>query len=338
MPVNSTEKWNKLCDYFELFYNKAEESIQSLWESIFAELFSYSRLDDEIETHRKIQLGSTERLIPDIIIKEKDKDLFIVELKREDLSIDESRKGQLFSYLKQTHNDIGILVADKIFLVNYDYNLSDDEQTGCLIEFTKDNPLGIKFIETFEKGSFSKDRARDFITECINKDKTVRSIEDQLTPELIRTILKDFFLKDCYESDINFVLNKYDFKIEEKGKSYIPMSSIKNLVTQPAKKYPTLPVEVSDYDRLVRDIKSVGKETFIKYFEYYKNPEITTGDIKELFRKYENFSPNSMASKASTGKGIVRRGMAKEALKIISEANISHELREQAKKYLSELD
>ena len=96
-------------------------------------------------------------------------------------------------------------------------------------------------------------------------------------------------------------------------------------------------VQKTDEQKLIRDINSVGKETFIKYFEYYNNPDYETGDIRALFEKYENFTRNSMASKASTGKVIIKRGFARRALEIISEANINPSLREKAKEYLNNL-
>lgn len=43
----------------------------------FAEIFGYSSRENEIDTHRTVQIGSTEIIIPDIIIKNSESDLFI---------------------------------------------------------------------------------------------------------------------------------------------------------------------------------------------------------------------------------------------------------------------
>lgn len=89
---------------------------------------------------------------------------------------------------------------------------------------------------------------------------------------------------------------------------------------------------------MLRDIRSVGMETFVKYFEYYNNPRYESGDIKSLFEKYEKFKETSMASKASTGKGIIKRGLAKEALEIIMNArNIDDSLKLKAKEHYERL-
>ena len=310
------EKWNKLCDYFERYKYEPEEKIQKVWETLFSEIFGYSFLDNEIESHRKIQLGSTERLIPDIIIKNNEIDLFMVELKREDLPVDEARKKQLYSYLKQEHNDLGILVCNQICLIKYDYSISDENQVCCYIDFKKDNPLGIKFIEIFEKRNFTKEKAMSFILES---NKTTEKIENET---LIKQILDDYSISISRKEKKNVTLSAMAVKHEiETSKNHFSVKTYK-----------------SDKEKLLRDIRSVGMETFIKYFEYYNNSEYETSDIKSLFRKYENFSENSMASKASTGKGIIKRGYARDALEIIMNAtNIDDSLRAKAKEYYEQI-
>lgn len=337
--MDATEKWNKLCDYFERYKYDAEEKIQKVWETLFSEIFGYSFLDNEIESHRKIQLGSVERLIPDIIIKNNESDLFMVELKREDLSVDESKKKQLYSYLKQEHNDLGILVCNQICLIKYDYSISDDEQICCTIDFKKNNPLGVKFIEIFEKRNFNKEKAMEFILEVNRETSKIEKIKQKLTTELLRKLIVDYFSKEEKEELVIQLLEDYNISISRKEKKIISASPIVNKQTFsiPNTSYSRNTVK-TDSEKLLRDLRSVGMETFVKYFEYYNNPQYETSDIKALFRQHENFNENSMASKASTGKGIIRRGFAKEALEIIINArNIDFSLREKAKEYYEQL-
>lgn len=211
--MTANEKWNRICDYHEKFITESEEKIQNLWERLFAEIFGYSLLEDEIDSHRKIQLGSTERLIPDIIIKNNESDLFMVELKRGDLKVTEQYKMQLYSYLKQIHNDLGILICNQICVIDYDYNISDEEQVCCTIDFVKDNPIGIKFVETFDKCNFNKDNAKLFVKECICSASIFQNIKQQLSSEFIKDLIIDHFAKEFSEKDVRFVLDKYDFSI-----------------------------------------------------------------------------------------------------------------------------
>lgn len=330
------EKWNKICDYFEKFKNESEDRIQILWEKLFSEVFGYSSLDNEIDSHRSIKLGATERLIPDIIIKNEDKDLFMVELKREVLNVDETRRKQLYSYLKQDHNDLGILICNQICIIDYNYNISDDAQKFCLIDFVKNNPQGIKFIEVFQKENFSKEKAVNFINECIGISSKLVEIRKQLNSELIINLLREYLQKKFSNSEIETVLKEYEIKISKKQQNFLSLCKAENL--NELKNKESLVCEKTDYEKLMRDIRSVGMETFVKYFQYYNNPNYETSDIKRLFRQYENFNENSMASKASTGKGIVRRGNAKAALEIIVKAhNIDFSIREKAQEFLKNL-
>ena len=339
LKMEPKEKWNKLCDYFERYKYEPEEKIQKVWETLFSEIFGYSFLDNEIESHRKIQLGSTERLIPDIIIKNNEIDLFMVELKREDLPVDEARKKQLYSYLKQEHNDLGILVCNQICLIKYDYSISDENQVCCYIDFKKDNPLGIKFIEIFEKGNFTKEKAMSFILESNKTTEKIESIKQQLTVDLLRKLIIEYFSKIENETLIKQILDDYSISISRKEKKNVTLSAmaVKHEI-ETSKNHFSVKTYKSDKEKLLRDIRSVGMETFIKYFEYYNNSEYETSDIKSLFRKYENFSENSMASKASTGKGIIKRGYARDALEIIMNAtNIDDSLRAKAKEYYEQI-
>lgn len=337
--MDSIEKWNKLCDYFERYRFDTEEKIQKVWETLFSEIFGYSSLDNEIESHRKIQLGATERLIPDIIIKNGETDLFMIELKREDLPVDDAKKKQLYSYLKQEHNDLGILICNKICLIKYDYSISDDNQICCYIDFKKNNPLGIKFIEIFEKTNFNKEKAMEFIIDSNKSTARIEKIKQELTSDFLKKLIIEYFSKEADEASLKQLLDNYTINISPKEKKIIPVFLInhKDTILNPNVSYSHYTAK-TDSEKLLRDIRSVGMETFIKYFEYYNNPQYETADIKSLFRQYENFSENSMASKASTGKGIIKRGLAKEALEIIVNArNIDYSLRLQAQEYLKQL-
>lgn len=116
--MTSKEIWNYLVDHYNGNFWTNEEIIQRDWESFFAdaELFRYSKIKGEVDSHRTLQIGSYERVIPDIILKKGGNDLFVVELKKYSLHFSKEREAQLFSYLKLLHISIGVLVCDKIYI------------------------------------------------------------------------------------------------------------------------------------------------------------------------------------------------------------------------------
>ena len=61
-------RWNRFCEIFQKNHNEREDKVQKVFEQIFAVLFGYDPFDGEIDSHRTLHIGSTDRVIPDIII------------------------------------------------------------------------------------------------------------------------------------------------------------------------------------------------------------------------------------------------------------------------------
>ena len=323
--MKTAELWNKIVSQYNKIRNSKEEVVQASWELLFSTLFNYS--DSEIDSQRPVQMGSTPKY-PDIIIKNQNGDLFVVELKQHTL-----HKGheQLISYLNQLKVNIGILVCDKLYIYDFDYTAKENAYSVLEIPFTQDNPNGSRFVELFSKDNFDKQKIKDFIKESNQKKNSETEIKNELSVNLITELLKSHFSEKYPAVDVEKILADYNISISKK-------CVVQPLTHFQAVQKTTNVANRTNEEKLIKDIRSVGMETFVKYFEYYNNPNYETRDIRALFEKYENFSINSMASKASTGKGIIKRGFAKDALTIITNANnISSELRAMASKYLEQL-
>ena len=146
------EKWNKIVEIVNRNKGSQEQMVQLAWESIFSELFGYSRLDGDIDSQRPVKMGVSTKY-PDIIIKNGNEDLFIVELKRPILHEGQS---QLFSYLNQLRMDLGLLICDKLYVYNYDCLSKEGDYSFIEIPFTNDNPNGIKLLDLLCKENFDK--------------------------------------------------------------------------------------------------------------------------------------------------------------------------------------
>ncbi|NLD36910.1 MAG: type I restriction enzyme HsdR N-terminal domain-containing protein [Desulfatiglans sp.] len=213
--MTSNEKWNLLCDYYVKNYNSPEQKIQSIWESIFSELFGYSRLENEIDRQRNIQIGSTERVITDIIIRNHETDLFIIELKQGCMFINNSMIKQLFSYLKQLNNDLGILICNKIHIFDYNYHKNDEEQNKIEIEFLPDNPDGIKFVELFSKHNFNKESIKKFIQQKKEKFENIQVIKKELLKDLIWDLLAKHFLSRYTKEEFDEATKSFNINISQ---------------------------------------------------------------------------------------------------------------------------
>lgn len=212
--MNSREKWNRIVDFHKKYFRSPESTIQSVWENVFVEILGYSRLEGEVERHRSIYLGSTERVIPDVIVKNNDNDLFVVELKQHNLPFSPAMEGQLFSYLKQLRDNIGVLVCDKLYLYNYEYAKKDNEQLKIEIPFTEDNTDGIKFVEIFSKGCFTPKKVKDFVLEKNRFMINVKTISQELTLPLIMELITQKFAVKYSSEEIQTALNSIEISLK----------------------------------------------------------------------------------------------------------------------------
>ena len=215
LKMDIIEKWNFLIEYYNKNQTAHEKIIQQDWENLFAEIFGYSKLLKEVDAHRTMQIGATSRVIPDIIIRstQENRDLFVVELKQHTIL---AGYEQLFSYLKLLKVDIGILICNKLYIYDYDTGKDDDNQSVLEIEFTKDNPDGIKFVELFSKGSFDKENIKQFIRERKVTKNNIQLIQDKIDQTLIYNLLKEHFTTHFSVEEFNEAVKDMKILIEKK--------------------------------------------------------------------------------------------------------------------------
>lgn len=227
------KKWNDIVKFYNKNKFSSEEQIQQMWELIFSECFEYSRLNGEIDRHRSLQIGSMERVIPDIILKKDNRDLFIVELKKHNYSFKVEFEKQLFSYLKQIRCDIGVLICDKIYIYYFDYQKNDEEQLKCCIDFEEDNEDGFRLLKLFSKNTFNKKEIKGFIEEKNQSENIKKEIQKELTEEFVKEIVKDFFYKIYGKQETDNALSDYNFFVETKTESRVsenfPINSLINI-------------------------------------------------------------------------------------------------------------
>ncbi len=236
------QKWNQLVDLHTKNLLAQESIVQNLWEIAFVELFGYSRLNGELDSHRTLRIGSTERVIPDIIIKENEKDIFIVELKQHNKYFDGGMERQLFSYLKQLKMNMGILICNKIYVYDYDHNKNDNEQSKLEIAFEKDNPDGIRFMELFSKGNFKNTSVSEIIQEKTETEKHLKEIETKITNDYVLLLIKNDLLKIYKDTEVENIIKNLKVSVMKKHvaayqnpikQSYTPTQAYNTIDTAP---------------------------------------------------------------------------------------------------------
>lgn len=240
------EKWNLLISHVQRKSFAKETEVQQLWENIFADadLFGYSRFNGEIDSQRTIHIGSYDRTVPDIIIRESinKRDLFVVELKQYSSIFDIKYKEQLFSYMRLLRLNIGVLICNKIYVFVLDH---DDNEKSMEITFTKDNPDGCKFVELFSKMNYSENSVRKFIEKNKELKSHVQEIQANLQPHSVIDIIKSHLSSNYSEEEIEIALKNIQIIISFNAQMQATPKSLSPIETQlsPSRTY----VSTSDY-------------------------------------------------------------------------------------------
>lgn len=95
----------------------------------------------------------------------------------------------------------------------------------------------------------------------------------------------------------------------------------------------------NDSEWVETTLQSIGKSVFVEYLypELKKYMDITESELSVKYEEYASFSDNARKSRLSSAKSIFRRGVEKEALRIISSSgNLSLEVKSKAEELLDE--
>ena len=216
--MDAKEAWNYLVSEYEKNFSAQEDKIQTLWESYLANpfLFGYSDSDD-IDSKRSLHIGSTDREIPDIILRSNHNDICIIELKRYSLSKHSNYEKQLLNYMTHTdlHLSIGVLVCKTLNIYHFDHAKN---ATECLeIPFEKDSKNGETFISLISKSNFSEDKITNFIKSENESKENVRNLKSEITDELVKGLIIKHFENKYSANDIEKVLSELNISISEKS-------------------------------------------------------------------------------------------------------------------------
>lgn len=280
------EKWNEIC------YMLSENLPSNLSEQLFElkviqafEKLGWSEFNNEIIVRESIQLGSSNRISPDLVVKSKELgNLFIVEVKKPSIEIDNSSfKGQLSSYMGIMRVELGILIGNKIQI--YLENKFSNENNIILIdeiEFNRDNEKGLNFVKLFCKNNFNKQDIENYTQ---NKIQTLKDTEDLKS-------LKNKLLSESYRIKIIDILkkelvNEYDEKIIDKAFDLLELNIEDKNTIAPLENYEKSRSKkhIASYDTNTSTEKlAIGKYVQKTFNELVTNKLIDRNEVERLQR------------------------------------------------------
>lgn len=276
--MKSMDKWNKIVEHFSKHKKSKEAEIQSLWEEIFSSVFGFSRALEYLDAQKSYDIGSSGKLRPDIILKKEGKAVCAIELKQESITLDKKIENQLFSYLKQTKINIGLVIADKIYLYAYEYQKDDSEQTMIEIPFDKNNPDGELFIDLLSYDAFADGAISKFVNEKLDHLNNVKNIRESISKNFVIDALKNYLGGKYTSDEVEEALDSIEIIIEKKKEGKEKKNdNIKNVIQ---------PLE----DDICNGIDSNvliegGKKASIYIREFLLNKKYITDDVKTTLAK-----------------------------------------------------
>ncbi len=229
----NNEKWNEIC--FLLSDNIRTDISESDFEQNVVQalrVLDWKEYSGDIEIRPSFQVGASNRITPDFVIKDSDnRKLFVIEIKQPNIPLNSRFQQQLFSYMRQLKLEYGILIGQGIQIF-YDGDLAKQEDPILLetIKFTKDNDKGLKFVEIFAKEKFNQESLRNFTLNGLKKlnrreehKELTKKLLDENYQEKISELIKQDFLDEYDGELIESVLE--NLRIEIRAKNALPTQS-----------------------------------------------------------------------------------------------------------------
>jgi len=160
--------WNEICFHVKKNRSSTERDFQTTVEFIFEKL-GWSQYKGEIVTQLNIPVGSAGNVRPDLVIKEDNNIVLVVELKRAGAGLSERHAEQLVSYMRLLRLNYGILLGEKLQIYSEIQQKNNQPVKISDISFKEDSEIGAECIEVLSKNGFSYTRLDEFAEKCIEQ-------------------------------------------------------------------------------------------------------------------------------------------------------------------------
>lgn len=320
------DKWNEMCFLIDehKHNNSKEDFFQLGIENILDKILGWSKFRKELITKERTKVGSSNTIIPDIILRSNDNNLIVVELKRPNKSI-ENHKEQLFSYMRLHKVQFGLLIGEKL---QFFYETPNDTKPAKLISeisFLPNNLEGNQLIELLNKENFDEDKIIKFCNDKLNMFEIEKEKKDLisflksedgegyiiklLADDLYRKHNEDFIDEIISQISINVVASFSEIIINKHLKTN---TVINNFQTT----YEKLPLEFIPNDKkLFKDL--LIKNKFAKLTYHYSNGTTEEKDwIVRDFKETSNLIGNLRSRPETRKKNWKEYGIIKIVAKI----------------------
>lgn len=291
------EKWNQFV--YDLCEAKNRDVDEDAYHNLIEnqlQLLGWAKWKGEICHKPNVPIGNSKYIQPDILIKNGDEAMFVIEVKRPVHSQTERERVQLESYMRQQKMEVGVYIGEHIE-VFYDRPKSKDAVSVLRIPLEMNNKLGAKFVEKFSKETFTKDFIVEFCEQRISemqRQESLNKIKESLIADAqmqISESLKPYLLEKYgntfSEEDIMGMLSKLKFTARDVDSEQTPAVVIQKDTIVEKASTDTSKKRVYDYTEYSLDGGPfLGKNKFVYAVvaDYIKrHPVATFENIERVF-------------------------------------------------------
>lgn len=286
------EDWHKIITNFLRSIPDSEKDYQERIVS-FLIAIGLGWPDEDIEQQRSINIGSTQRTIPDIVLSKNGKPEVVIEVKVHHHVQQEKDRLQLLSYMKQLEINTGIYFGEKVEVYYKELGRDFPEIKLLDIGLSKDDSNWKQFVDWFRCDAFSAERLKSHYEDKMAALHDEEVVNQQLA-ELTSAVGRDFVA--CAIADrlkksgvrqeaIDLILSKINVKIERTdGKQDKPVSHEAVVSTMPShrKKEKRPPVYFTFNGKGHYGVQDLAFEIVSKVTEL--NPDATFDELNQMFR------------------------------------------------------
>lgn len=238
--------WPKICDILKKYANKENEKTyqKSIVDLLFEMNLGWHK--NQIAEQLSVQLGSTERLIPDIIVTKDRRNQFVIEVKQPSHIKAQKDIDQLISYMKQLEIPVGIYVGNELDV--YYKNIGDGSEPKLImtLKFKEDDDKGDDFLRLFSEAEFTTEKIITYVKELEKKTAFESNVNDLVSyilstdfKEELMLIIRSHF-KDRGEDIVTAALEAVKIDIRNSREEQKAITA-ENCITVP--EHPSHPIQ-----------------------------------------------------------------------------------------------
>ena len=192
--------WNEIC--FDLSECKRRNVLEKDYENAIVQclaILGWKKYLGEIATQYPIQVGH-EKKRADIVVSSNGIAQFVIEVKKPNHTIYSEAERQISSYVLQLKCMFGLYIGDDIRLYYNDMSSHSHPEPLFVVDITKDNPDGVRFVELFAKESFDIEKLQEFCRqkkEDLNKEQKIKEEIEMLLSGNGKELFRRLYCEDC---------------------------------------------------------------------------------------------------------------------------------------------